>query len=97
LAHRYDLDFDPRFDVDLSLLDAFAYPRIRSAVLQLRDQAETRSRNRRPLRGTVWWCPDATWQARVGDFRILYRVEGRSVELLRVKYKGTRTTEEMGP
>jgi mRNA-degrading endonuclease RelE of RelBE toxin-antitoxin system len=96
VAHRYDLDFDPDFDADLARVDAFAYPRIRSTVFLLRDQAEIRTRNRRPLRATVWWCPEATWQARAGDFRILYRVEGRHVYLLRVRLKGSRTTEEMG-
>ena len=96
MDHRYDLDFSPQFDTDLSRLDAFVYPRIRAAVLLLRDQAEIPTRNRRPLRATVWWCPEATWQARVGDFRILYRVEEHAVYLLRVRLKGSRTTEEMG-
>jgi mRNA-degrading endonuclease RelE of RelBE toxin-antitoxin system len=97
MAHRYELNFAPIFDADLAQLDAFVYPRIRAALLMLRDQAEARTRNRRPLRKRVWWCPTATWQARVGDFRILYRVAGHSVQLLRVKWKGTKTTEEMGP
>jgi mRNA-degrading endonuclease RelE of RelBE toxin-antitoxin system len=97
VGHRYNLDLDPLFDADLSALDAFAYPRIRSAIASLQDQAEVRTRNRRPLRGAVWWCPEATWQLRVGEFRVLYRVEGRDVRLLRVRWKGTRTTEEMGP
>jgi len=95
--HRDDLDFSSLFDTDLSRLDAFVYPQIRSAVSLLRDQAEIPSRNRRALRATIWWCPEATWQARVGDFRILYRVEGHTVCLLRVRLKGSRTTEDMGP
>jgi mRNA-degrading endonuclease RelE of RelBE toxin-antitoxin system len=97
MAHRYELDFNPTFDADLEQLDAFVYPRIRSALQVLRDQAETRSRNRRPLTAIIWWCPTATWRARVGDFRIFYRVDGRTVQLLRVKWKGSKTTEEMGP
>jgi mRNA-degrading endonuclease RelE of RelBE toxin-antitoxin system len=40
--------------------------------------------------------PDA-WQLRVGNYRVLYRFGEGVVFVLRVRFKGTKTTEEMGP
>lgn len=94
---RYDLNYDLAFDTDLSRLDAFVYPTIRSAVSLLPHQAEVATRHRRPLNAPVSWCPEATWQLRIGDYRVLYRVDRNRVLLLRVLLKGSRTTEEMGP
>ena len=95
-ARRYELNYDPGFDADLARLDAFAYPTIKSAVALLIHQAEIITRNRRPLRARVSWCPEASWQLRVGALRVLYDVRDHQVFLLRVVLKGSRTTEEMG-
>jgi len=95
-ARRYELNYDPEFDTDLARLDAFAYPTIKSAVTLLSHQAEVVTRNRRPLRAPVSWCLKASWQLRVGAFRVLYDVRDHQVFLLRVVLKASRTTEEMG-
>lgn len=57
---------------------------------------EVPSRNRKRILKAVSWCPKATWQLRVGSYRVLYEVERGVVTLLRVTFKGTQTTEEMG-
>jgi mRNA-degrading endonuclease RelE of RelBE toxin-antitoxin system len=75
---------------------AYDLPIIIAAVNRLADQAEVASRNRRPLGGPVSWCPAAKWQMRVGGYRVFYRVENGVVDVLRVRFKGSRTTEEMG-
>jgi len=80
-----------------ALRRAYDLPLITRAALQLADQAEVPSRNRRPLEIPISWCPTATWQQRVDDYRILYRVDERAVSLLRVLFKGSKSTEEMGP
>ena len=30
---------------------------------------------------------DSRWRVRVGDYRILYRIEGRSVDIYRIKHR----------
>ena len=82
---------------DLRALRPYDLPTISMAVVTLADQAETQSRNRRPIRAAITWCPAATWQLRVGGYRVLYRVADGVVEVLRVRWKGSGTTEEMGP
>jgi mRNA-degrading endonuclease RelE of RelBE toxin-antitoxin system len=97
MAARYELTYDRSFDEDLAALDAYVYPAIRATLIQLADQAEVVARHRRPLARPISWCPEATWQLRVGDFRVLYRIDGGVVRVLRVAFKGSGTTEEMGP
>jgi mRNA-degrading endonuclease RelE of RelBE toxin-antitoxin system len=65
-------------------------------VLILADQAEVPTRNRQPLAAPVSWCPEATWKLRIEDYRLFYRVEGETVFVLRVRFKGSRTIEEIG-
>jgi mRNA-degrading endonuclease RelE of RelBE toxin-antitoxin system len=81
---------------DYKLLDAFERPKVRSAVLMLAEEAEMTARNRRPLRTQVSWCPEATWRLHVEDYRVLYRVDAGTVFVLRVRFKGSRTIEDMG-
>jgi hypothetical protein len=81
---------------DLETIDAFVRAKIRSAVATLSEQANVVSRNRRPLRASVGWCPTATWQLRVESYRVMYRFEPGEVQVLRVKFKGSATTEESG-
>jgi len=68
----------------------------RRRVAILAFQAETETRNRKRLARPISWCPEATWQLRVRKYRILSRVEGGTVLVLRLTFKGTQTTEEMG-
>ena len=94
---RYQLRYETAYLNDLrGLHRAYDLPRITRAVLGLADQAETPSRNRRRLVAPVSWCMSATWQQRVDGYRVLYRVEDGVVLVLRVRFKGSQTTEEMG-
>jgi hypothetical protein len=81
---------------DFLAIEAFDRARVRTAVLVLAEQADVLARNRRPLDRPISWCPEATWQLRSGEHRVLYRIEGREVLALRVLLKGSRTTEERG-
>ena len=95
---RYFLRYEDAYLDDLrTLARAYELPIITRAVLQLGDHAETQSRNRKPLSAAISWCASATWQLRIDDYRVLYRVDGSVVQVLRVRFKGSRTTEEMGP
>jgi mRNA-degrading endonuclease RelE of RelBE toxin-antitoxin system len=96
MSSRYELRYAIEFDRDLDGLLAYDGPVVRAAVLVLRDQAEQPTRHRRPLLREVSWCPEATWQLRVGPYRVLYSVAEGTVRLLRVTLKDRRTTEEMG-
>jgi mRNA-degrading endonuclease RelE of RelBE toxin-antitoxin system len=95
---RYLLQYADAYLDDLrTLTRAYDLPIITRAVQQLADQAEVESRNRRPIAAPISWCSAATWQLRVDAYRVLYRVDGSMVQVLRVTFKGSRTTEEMGP
>jgi mRNA-degrading endonuclease RelE of RelBE toxin-antitoxin system len=96
MPDRYALRYSIEFDRDLDTISAYDGPIIRAAIEVLRDQAEQTTRHRRPLRRQVSWCPDATWQLRIGAYRIFYSVREGTVSLLRVTLKERRTTEEMG-
>jgi mRNA-degrading endonuclease RelE of RelBE toxin-antitoxin system len=85
----------PAFD-DLEEIDSFDSPIIHREVRLLEHHADQPGRNRRPLARPVAWCPDATWQLRVGGYRVLYSLEAGVVRILRIKWKGRSTTEEMG-
>ena len=66
-----------------------------AAIEVLRTQAEMQTRNRKPLVEPIELLPDATWEVRVGDHRVFYRIAGgQTVDILRVILKGTSTTAE---
>jgi mRNA-degrading endonuclease RelE of RelBE toxin-antitoxin system len=91
------LQYSQEYIDDLAPLDAFDIPVIRDALLQLTHQASMATRNRRPLAVPLAWCPEATWQLRAGGYRVLYRVDADVVTILAVRFKGTGTSEDMGP
>ena len=93
----YTLLYEQAYLDDLEEIDAFDIPMIRDRLVQLEHQAEQQTRNRRPLRTPLSWCPAATWQLRVGDYRVLYDVRDGTVTILRLRFKGSSSTEEMGP
>jgi hypothetical protein len=93
---RFAISYAGSYLRDFLRIDAFDRARIRTAVLALADQGDVATRNRRPLKVSISWCPEATWQLRSGEHRVLYRIEGGDVLALRVLLKGSRTTEEMG-
>jgi mRNA-degrading endonuclease RelE of RelBE toxin-antitoxin system len=95
---RFQLRYEGAYLADLrSLRRAYDLPIITTAVLGLAEEADVPSRNRRPLTDPISWCPAATWQQRVENYRVLYRIEDGVVFILRVRFKGSKTTEEMGP
>jgi mRNA-degrading endonuclease RelE of RelBE toxin-antitoxin system len=93
---RYRLQYSSAYIEDFKALEAFDRAKVRNAVLALGDQAEVPTRNRRPLMSPVSWCPEATWKLRIEDYRLFYRVDAATVFVLRVRFKGSRTIEEMG-
>lgn len=97
MSTTYTLLYEQSYLEDLEQIDAFDIPAVRASLLHLQHQAEIPTRNRRPLRAVVGWCPGATWQLRVGDYRVLYRLDGSVVTVLRLRFKGSRATEEIGP
>jgi len=61
----------------------------------LEHQAETVTRNRKPMSKLVPGLAAPAWEVRVGDYRILYEVrKGRIVRVLRVIFKGRQTIEQ---
>jgi hypothetical protein len=94
---RFRLEYDGEAYDDLDAVDSFDLPIIRRAIGLLAEQADVQTRNRRPLAGPVSWCPEANWQQRVRGYRILYSLGGGFVRILRVRLKGSRTLEEVGP
>jgi len=65
------------------------------AIWALEVDAETATRNRKPLRKPIAQLPAASWDVRVGDYRILYAVKkDRVVRVLRVIFKGRLTIDE---
>ena len=96
MPDRYELRYAIAFDEDLDAMSAYDGPVIRAAIQPLRHEAEVRTKNRRPLGQRVSWCPEASWQLRVQQYRVLDDVQPGVVMLLRVTLKGRQTSEEMG-
>jgi hypothetical protein len=94
---RFRLEYDRAAYDDPDGVDPFDLPIIRRAIGLLAEQPDVRNRNRRPLERAVSWCPEAAWQLRVRGYRVLYCIDGGTVRLLRVRWKGALTTEEIGP
>jgi mRNA-degrading endonuclease RelE of RelBE toxin-antitoxin system len=92
----YRLLYSRAFDEDLDSVPAYDAVIVGTSVAILAHQAETETRNRKRLAAPIGWCPEATWQLRVRSYRILYRVERGTVQVLRLTFKGRQTTEEMG-
>jgi mRNA-degrading endonuclease RelE of RelBE toxin-antitoxin system len=91
------LRFAATYLLELRELPVFDRAKIQAAVgHSLTTDADNPSRNRRPLKAQISWCPEAKWQLRVGNYRVLYSVDPTGVEILRVRFKGRRSTEEMG-
>jgi hypothetical protein len=84
--------------MDLRAMPVFDRARIQAAVAtSLAGEPDKPSGHRRPLKVPISWCPEASWQLRVGDYRVLYRMESAAVGVLRVRLKARRSTEGMGP
>ena len=83
----FTLDPSPAFFDDMETVDAFYLGKIHGALEQLRHQPAERTRNRKPLRRPLSWCAEATHSLRIGEFRVLYRIAGDRVDLLRLGRK----------
>jgi mRNA-degrading endonuclease RelE of RelBE toxin-antitoxin system len=86
-GRSFKLAPDPAFVEDLEAIDPFHLGRIHKATEELRNHPREFGRNRKALKAPVPWCSAATAVVRVGAFRILYDVEGKTVLLLRLGYK----------
>src|SRR6185503_5908954 len=92
---RYRVQVAPAAEQDLDDRRAFDARPIVRAIWALENQAETPTRNRKPLRAALRGVPRASWEMRVGDYRILYEVtKDRVVRILRVIFKGRLTIDE---
>jgi len=93
MAH--DVQWSEEARADIGIMPVFRRGPLFAAIDELRAQAEFATRNRKPLAEPIEDLPDATWEIRVGDYRVFYRViESRIVQVLRVILKGTSTTAE---
>lgn len=59
------------------------------------EKAEVETTNRKPLREPLQLLPEATWEVRVGPFRVLYRFDDGTVIVLRVILKRGTTEESL--
>jgi addiction module RelE/StbE family toxin len=85
----HEIDWSEQATADIESVPSYRRPRIVAAVERLRDQATVATRNRRPLSEPIEGLPTATWQVRVGDYRVLYWIEEeRTVVILQVIFKG---------
>jgi mRNA-degrading endonuclease RelE of RelBE toxin-antitoxin system len=93
VSGAFRIEWAARAAIELEQLRAFDRPLLRRAVDALEHQALTETINRKPLRRPLSALPEATWEVRAGRHRVLYRVDGGTVRVLRVILK-TRTTGE---
>ena len=92
---RFRIEWTALAAIELDQLRAFDRPPIRRTVDTLEHQALTETINRKPLREPLSALPHATWEVRVGRHRVLYRVDGRTVRVLRVILKTGTTGESL--
>jgi len=96
-VRHYVVEWSEDSKAELRAVRSFSRLPIEKAVADLRYAAESTTRNRKRLdlvRGLPAGYPDPTWEVRVGEWRVLYCVEGRTVTVLRVILKGRRSTGE---
>jgi mRNA-degrading endonuclease RelE of RelBE toxin-antitoxin system len=95
VAIPYELEWDPVAEDELNQLRSFDARSIVKAIRELRYGAEMVTRNRKPLTEPLPSVPEATWELRVGEHRVLYEVrKHRIVRMLRVILKGRLTMDE---
>jgi mRNA-degrading endonuclease RelE of RelBE toxin-antitoxin system len=97
-SKRYTVEFSGEAQADLRAMSAFRRLPVVRARAELEHQAELETQQRKPLTRPIGDLPDATWEARVGDYRAFYCVRSettaqRTVTVLRVILKGTSTTQ----
>jgi mRNA-degrading endonuclease RelE of RelBE toxin-antitoxin system len=95
MPRLFGLEWAPLATMELDALRSFDRPAIRRAVDELRHQALAETTNRKPLQAPLSALPEATWQIRIGRHRVLYRIDGRTVRILRVILKAGTTGESL--
>jgi len=94
----YEIQWSEQAKAELRQLRAFYRPPILAAIADLVHQAETETRNRKPLRpgdDIPPEYPGRTWEIRVGLHRVLYALEAKTARILGVRLKGAQTTGEI--
>lgn len=90
----YSIEVAPEAQSELRRLRPFDARPVYRAVAELRSQARIETRNRKPLRSPLDALPEASWEIRVGRYRVLYAIAGLTVRVLRVIVKGRETLSE---
>ena len=90
----YEIDLALEARLELRGLRPFDARPLYRAIEDLRWHAETVTRNRKPLREPLEELPEASWEVRVGMYRVLYKIVGLTVGVLRVILKDHETTSE---
>ena len=91
----YELEWSDAARVDRERISAYYRRTITTALVHLLQEPTIETRNRKRLTEAVEDLPFPLWELRVQPHRILYEVEeGRTVRILRVILKGSRTTAE---
>ena len=95
MSPAFRIEWTARAAAELDELRAFDRPPIRRAVGALEHQALMETINRKPLREPLSALPEASWEVRVDRYRVLYRVDGGTVRVLRVILKVGTTGESL--
>jgi mRNA-degrading endonuclease RelE of RelBE toxin-antitoxin system len=90
----YEIQVSQAAHADFALIPLYHRKEILEARERLRHEPAVETRKRKRLSKPIEGLPFPTWEARVGDYRILYWIAERTVHILRVILKGSRTTEE---
>jgi hypothetical protein len=101
----FSIEWAPDALADVERIRPFDARPIFAALAEIRHQADVETRNRKPLREPLEELPDASWEVRVGEFRVFYRISGealgaeqvgvgKTARILRVIFKGRSTTAE---
>lgn len=90
----YGIDLADEVRIELRRMRPFDARPVYRAIQELRHQAETASRNRKSLQEPLDELPEASWEVRVGRYRVLYKISGLTVGVLRVILKERETIRE---
>ena len=92
----YDIEISNRAIDELEQFRPFDRRPVVNAIRMLAHQAETVTRNRRPLREPLDDLPAAVWELRIGKHRVFYEIRDRAtVRVLRVIIKAGTTAESL--
>lgn len=91
----YEIEWSEEAKSDLEQVPVFRLGGIVKAVEELAHHALIETRNRKPLAQPLEDLAEATWEVRVGEYRVFYSVpDEQTVRILRAILKGARTTAD---